>query len=80
MDHLSGKDLYKTLKSLDIETGCVTSESLDWLFDNKETNAILTWLCTYINENNVETYRETTEYAIILYHLIYLLLSMFIFF
>ncbi|GLV32280.1 La related protein 7 [Carabus blaptoides fortunei] len=41
------------------------NESLDWLFDNKETNLILTWLCTYVNDSNVITSTEQYEFDIL---------------
>lgn len=61
MERLSGKDFLKSLNLFNIDTGTLTSESLDWLFDNKETNLILTWLCTYANESNVITSTEQYE-------------------
>lgn len=63
MNKLTGKDFYETLKRLDIDTGSFKSESLDWLFDNKEINAILYWFCTYVTEHNVESSSiESSEY------------------
>lgn len=64
MNKLTGKDFYETLKRLDIDTGSFKSESLDWLFDNKEINAILYWFCTYVTEHNVESSSiESSEYV-----------------
>lgn len=52
---MSGKDFLSVLKRLDIDQGTLKSESVDWLFCKTQTDDILTWLCRYLNENNIET-------------------------
>lgn len=63
MEELNGKHFIQTLKRLDIDAGVIRPESVDWLFCKPDSNAVLSWFCSYVDENNVQTDSETYLYV-----------------